>query len=383
VNDFVNACSQVPFGNQNVFHKVLHDLESSWEQDSYMSLLETRLSNALQLKYPLIVAPMAGGPSSVDLVVSASEAGALGSIGAAYFGPNTIKEVTHQARERTQRPFAINLFIPSQIPTHSEEQLRFAIRKTQAFRNELGLPEPKLAPPYQEDFDQQFEAVLSLKPAVFSFVFGILQNEYMKEARKHGIFIIGTATTPAEAFELESTGVDAVVLQGYEAGGHRGIFDPASDDPNIGMADLIRELKGKIKIPLIAAGGIMTTDEVRATLQAGADAVQMGTAFLAVKEAGTSAPYRKKLLETKNRTTKLTRAFSGRLARGIVNRFMEEMDSEPHAILPFPIQNKFTRDLRNASAAKGSADFLSLWCGTGKGELWTGSAAELIKKLFP
>jgi nitronate monooxygenase len=148
------------------------------------------------------------------------------------------------------------------------------------------------------------------------------------------------------------------------------------------MLELIKAMKARIKIPLIAAGGIMNAGAIGAALNAGADAVQLGTAFLATKEAGTSEPYRRKLLENAVRSTKTTRAFSGRLARGIVNRFMREMETEPDAILPYPAQNRFTRDLRNASAAAGMADFLSLWSGTGNGELWTGSAADLVKRLF-
>ncbi|MEZ0393350.1 MAG: NAD(P)H-dependent flavin oxidoreductase [Pseudobdellovibrionaceae bacterium] len=342
----------------------------------------TRLTHALQLNVPLIVAPMAGGPSSVDLVVAASESGALGSIGAAYLSPDKIKEMTNQVRVRTKKPILINLFIPSRIPEVSEDLLQEAIQQTKNFRSELGLPVPKVSPPYEEDFNKQFEAVLSLRPNAFSFVFGTLQNDYLKEAHKQGLFTIGTATTPEEALALEDSGVDAVVLQGVEAGGHRGIFDPLASDPNITMLDLLREVKGKIKVPLIAAGGIMTKDHVTMALRAGADVVQMGTAFLAVQEAGTSEPYRFKLLESKERKTRLTRIFSGRLARGLVNRFMEEMDLKPNAILPFPAQNNFTRDIRNASTAKGSADFLSLWCGTGTGDLWTGSTAKLIEQLF-
>lgn len=336
----------------------------------------------LSLKYPLVVAPMAGGPSSPDLVVAASDAGALGSIGAAYSTPDAIREMTQKVRAKTSKPIAINLFVPSKIAKISEERVNLAVQKTQKYRDELGLPPPKLEPPYEENFDRQFEAVLSLKPNVFSFVFGLLSMDYVKEAHQHGILVVGTATTPAEAIELEATGVDAVVVQGVEAGGHRGIFDPAANDPDISLGRLLEETKQKIKIPVIAAGGIMTAADIKAALGAGADAVQMGTAFLATKEAGTSAPYRQKLLETSDRTTRLTRAFSGRLARGLVNRFMNQMESDANAILPFPAQNKFTRDLRSTSLAKNTSDFLSLWCGTGKGDLWTGTTLELIEQLF-
>jgi len=344
-----------------------------------------RISNMLDplaklgLKHPLIVAPMAGGPSSPELVIASSASGALGSIGAAYSGQAAITDFVEKVRAGTERPFAINLFIQHPQPRIEAAMVERALAATAKYRAELDLPTPPFAAPYEEDFDQQFEAVLKAKPAVLSFVFGVLPAEYMRAARKAGMLIIGTATTPAEAEALEESGVDAITLQGFEAGGHRGIFDPAAPDSEIGLRDLLTQTLPRVKVPLIAAGGIMTAADIRSALTMGAGAVQMGTAFLATSEAGTSAPYRS-ALQGKERITRTTRAFSGRFARGIENRFMKEVDAA--AVMPFPAQNKFTRDIRGASAAKGSADFLSLWAGTGKGELWQGSASDLIEKLF-
>ncbi|WP_349956259.1 nitronate monooxygenase [Rhizobium sp. ZPR3] len=343
---------------------------------------DSNLFQQLGLKHPLIVAPMAGGPSSAELVAATSAAGALGAMGGAYYNAAAIEAFAAQVRQRTDKPFSINLFIPHSIPEVAADRVEQAAEATARYRQELELASPQLAPPYEEDFDTQFEAALRLKPACLSFVFGLLPADHVREAKKAGIPLIGTATTLEEARALEGSGMDAVVLQGFEAGGHRGIFDARAADPEIGLRDLLDQCVGIIRVPLIAAGGIMTTGDIRAALQAGAQAVQMGTAFLACSEAGTSAPYRKKLLETPDRNTRTTRAFSGRFARGIENRFMDEMDGKPDAILPFPAQNKFTRDMRGASTAKGSPDFLSLWSGTGKGELWQGSAAELIARLF-
>lgn len=336
----------------------------------------------LKLKYPLIVAPMAGGPSSVDLVVASCEAGALGAIGAAYSSPLMIEEFVSDVRRRTNGTIAINLFIPHAQPQISSEQISKAIAATHKYRNELKLSAPTLASPYEEDFDRQFEMVLKLKPEVFSFVFGILKPEYVKTAQKAKILLKGTATTLEEALELESSGVDAITLQGFEAGGHRGIFSASADDKEVPIMNLLEQCRSKIKVPLIAAGGIMNVQDIRKTISSGASAVQMGTAFLACKEAGTSASYRQALLANLHRKTKTTRAFSGRLARGLENRFMREIDLQPEAILPFQAQNKFTRDIRMASAKVGSSDFLSLWCGAGRGELFTGSVHELIESLF-
>ncbi len=340
------------------------------------------LKSVLNLKYPLIVAPMAGGPTTPELVIASCEAGALGSIGAAYLAPQAIADVVSKVKMGTKRPFAINLFISEPHLQVPEGLLKTAIEQTASYRLELGLPEPKLSPPFEENFESQFEATLRAQPAALSFVFGILAPEYIEAARQEGILVIGAATSLAEALALQESQVDAIVLQGFEGGGHRAVLDASAADPEIPLFELLRNCQERIKIPLIAAGGLMNAKDIQKALTLGAQAVQMGTAFLACREAGTSAPYRKKLLASAHRKTKTTRVFSGRLARGIENRFMIEMEERQASILPFPAQNKFTRDLRNASAQKGSSDFLSLWSGSGDGDLWQGSATELIETLF-
>jgi len=343
---------------------------------------DSRLMKQLGSSLPLIVAPMAGGPSSPALVATASKAGALGSVGAAYQTPSAITEFAQQIRRQTDAPFAINLFVPHPQPMLGAHQIDSAIAATSIYRDELGLPTPVLSAPFEEDFELQFEAALRARPAAISFVFGVLPSHYMRMARAAGILLIGTATSLLEAKVLEESGVDAIVLQGFEAGGHRGVFDANGEDLEIGLFDLIAACRPAIARPLIAAGGIMNATDVRNALSTGVQAVQMGTAFLACIEAGTSAPYRARLLEHSIRRTKTSRVYSGRLARGIENRFMREMEQRMEAVLPFPAQNKFTRDLRAASAAKGCGDLLSLWSGSSPGSLWQGSARELIEDLF-
>lgn len=340
------------------------------------------LVQRLGLKYPLIVAPMAGGPSTVDLVAASSNSGVLGSIGGAYSTGLAIEEFMAKVRQKSVGPVSINLFIQHNIPEVSSQKIDQALQATQTYRNELNLPAPDLKPPYEENFDQQFESVLKARPEAVTFVFGLLKSEYVKAVKKENLYLIGTATTLDEALALEDSGVDAITLQGVEAGGHRGMFNQASDDPQISTFNLLESCVQKIKIPLIAAGGIMNSHDIKKALNKGAQAVQMGTAFLTCSESGVSIPYRNELLKSSLRNTKLTRAFSGRFARGIENRFMLEMEKKSDTILPFPAQNKFTRDLRNASAKIGSSDFLSLWSGSGNGDLWTGSAADLIENLF-
>lgn len=342
--------------------------------------MQVNLKEALGLKHPLIVAPLAGGPTTPDLVAASCNAGALGSLGGAYSSPEAILKDALAVRSMCKGKFAINLFAPAPIPPLDPERLKQAIEATAGYRRELQLPTPKLEPPYEENFDRQLEAVIEARPAVLSYVFGTLAPHYMRRVKNEGILLIGGATTLEEARIIEDSGADAVVLQGFEAGGHRALLSATAIDQEIELFDLLKRCRGKLKIPMIAAGGLMNKIDIERALNAGAQMVQLGTAFLNVKEAGTNKAYRDALRGS--RVTKTTRAFSGRLARGIKNRFMIEIENRPESILPFPLQNKFTRDLRKKSGELNNPDFLSLWAGTGAGEPFNGTAAELISVLF-
>lgn len=335
-----------------------------------------------RLDGPLILAPLSGGPSTPALVAAVSNAGGLGSLGGAYLSPQSLEAEIREVRSLTSRAVAVNLFIPAADPSLAEDQISAALSATRKYRQELSLPDPAVKPPYAENFDDQFAVVLRERPAAFSFTFGVIDSDKARACRDRGILTIGTATTLEEGIAVEKSGVDAVVAQGTEAGGHRGIFSPAQEEPGISALDLTRLLSQKLQIPVIAAGGIMDGVGIAAAIRAGAQAAQLGTAFLTCKEAGTSAPYREVLLRPGPKTTRLTRAFSGRLARGLENRFMREMDSAPAAILPYPSQNSFTRDIRRKSAAAGSSDFLSLWAGTGVEKIRPMDAASLVKTLL-
>ncbi|MFS4461037.1 NAD(P)H-dependent flavin oxidoreductase [Bdellovibrio sp. HCB2-146] len=347
-----------------------------------MSSFATSLTQQFQLRLPLFLAPMAGGPTTPELVAAVNEAGGLGFLGVAYMKPSEIESTIQRLRALSSRPFGVNLFIPSPDPILTREQIQNAVHATEKFRQELHLGEPHPQPPYSENFDQQFEVVLKNKPTTLSFTFGLLAKEYIQECKKQKLHTIGTATTLEEAQMIADSGVDAIVLQGFEGGGHRGIFDTNVDDPNISALELTKMCAAKIKLPLITAGGIMNGRGIADAIKAGASAAQLGTAFLACTEAGTSKPYRDILLKNSPKITRLTRAFSGRLARGIENRFMLEMQQHSDSILPWPAQNVFTRDLRKASAEQNSPDFLSLWAGTGVNSLRPMKAADLIETLL-
>ena len=345
--------------------------------------VKTNFLRRLGLRGPLIQAPMAGGATTAELVAAVSNAGALGSLGGAYLDPTELETAIRQIKKLTDRPFAVNLFAPCAEPVLHENQIRSAIAATKCYRQELSIPDPRVEPPFSQKFEEQFAVILQERPAVFSFTFGVPGQKCLEECRKLGILTFGTATTPEEGLILEQSGVDVVVGQGAEAGAQRGTFSSEQADLFIGLAALIPALVNCLRVPVIAAGGIMNGQGIAAALAVGAQAAQLGTAFLACDESGISKAYRRALLDpAASKVTRLTRAFSGRWARGLQNRFIVEMASKENAILPFPAQNAFTQDIRKRAAELGRSDYLSLWAGQGVRLIRAMSAEKLVSTLF-
>ncbi|MCL9683863.1 NAD(P)H-dependent flavin oxidoreductase [Legionella maioricensis] len=344
-------------------------------------MLNTPFCKRLGLTWPLIQAPLGGGPSTPALVAAVSNEGALGSLGAAYLPPVDIEQTINHIKKLTPRPFGVNLFAPAQPLEINATQVNAALKVTHPFRQELALPEPLIQAPFEESFEEQMAVVLKCKPAVFSFTFGLIDKKIIKECRKQEIMTIGTATTLEEGIALQESGVDAVVVQGIEAGGHRGMFFADQQDSLMGTFILTRIMTHTLQIPVISSGGIMDGRSIAAVLTLGAQAAQLGTAFLLCDEAGTTPAYREALHHAQGNTTQLTRAFSGRWARGIKNRFMIEMEKQERSILPFPAQNAFTRDIRKKAAELGRSEFLSLWAGQGVELIRKMKAKELVQTL--
>ena len=344
--------------------------------------LQTVLTQRLGLSHPIIQAPMAGGGTTVDLVAAVCGAGALGFIGAAYLTPPQIAEVSRALRARTARPFGINLFAPLPAPETPRDAAP-ALERVAPYHAELGLPPPTLPASTGDPFREQLAAALESGASVFSFTFGILPAGAIEAIKARGMFLIGTATTVEEARALEAAGVDAVVAQGSEAGAHRGTFATDFEAAMIGTMALVPQVADAVPVPVIASGGIMDGRGIAAALALGASAAQMGTAFLTCDEAGIPDAHKAAILGAREHETRLTRAFSGRPARGIVNRFMREVEGPgaPGAILPYPLQNVLTRPLRTAAAKQGRAEFLSLWAGQGVRMARRQSAADLVARL--
>lgn len=338
--------------------------------------MRNSFTERFSLSLPVVQAPMAGGADTPLLVAAVSNAGGLGSFGAAYLAPDEIEQYGREVRALTSRPFAVNLFAPAHPPVIGD--LTAIRRKLEPYYAQLGVPFPVNVTSQPFDFEAQLGAALACGAQVFSFTFGSLAAETVRRVQSRGLFVMGTATTVDEAKALASSGVDAIVAQGAEAGGHRGSFLADFDAALIGTIALVPQVVDVVSVPVIASGGIMDGRGVAAALALGASAVQMGTAFLTCEEAGVPEAYKQALLSARDQDTRITRAFSGRPARGVVNRFMRELGDE---VPPFPLQNQLTRPLRNAAAKAGHAEFLNLWAGQGVPLARRQSAAQLLARI--
>ena len=344
--------------------------------------LQTPFAAKLDLASPIIQAPMAGGPSSQDLVAACSAAGALGSFGFAYTQPEEMKKQSAWVRAKTDGPFGINLFtsaLPGQIDAGAQ---RGALDAVAAYYRELGLPAPEpVEAPYAPDLEAQLDAIAEIRPRVFTVHLNDLSPKRIEQFKALGILIGGSATCVAEAQRLESLGFDFVIAQGGEAGGHRGSFLRDPYQSLTGTLALVRLIARAVHVPVVAAGGIMDGAGVAAALALGAQAAQLGTAFIPCPESGASQVHKDLLLQAREDSTRVTEKFSGKPARGLSNRFIEEMAAKNAPQLAFPAQNSVTGKLRQASARAGKGDFVALWAGQAAPLSRALPAALLLAKL--
>ncbi len=338
------------------------------------------LLDRLGLTTPIIQAPMAGGATTPALLAAVSNAGALGSLGAAYLKPDQITEQIAQVRALTSRPFNVNIFAGGYTTTFTGNAQPMLHLLSEAHAK-LGIAPPQLPTLPPDPFHAQLDAILQAHPAVVSFTFGIPIAATIQRIQACGILVIATATTAAEAEYAQQAGADAVVAQGSEAGARRGTFLALFDSSMVPTLALVEQIRRVASIPVIASGGLMDGRDIARCLALGAVAVQLGTAFLACPECGISPSYKQALLSARTDTTVVTRAYSGRPARGLVNEFIEELRGREDTILPYPLQNALTRPMRNAAAQQGEAGYQSLWAGQGVARMRAMGAAELVRKL--
>ena len=326
---------------------------------------ENRLTALLGIEYPIIQGPL-GGLSSQRLAAIVSNGGGLGSFGAHTLTPAAIGETADQVRALTSKPFAVNLWVSMEDAgalDSNEHDFQHSLSPIAPFLTELGAPTPAYQGYIPASFDDQARAVLQAKVPVFSFIFGVPPVELVKQCRTLGIVTIGTATTVEEAVALEDAGLDAVVASGFEAGGHRGAFLRRAEDSLIGTMSLVPQVADAVKVPVIAAGGIADARGVIAALALGAEGVQIGTAFLASEESGANPLHRAALRGPAARDTGLTRGFSGRLARGIRNRLMAELNRDGTPTLPYPLQRALIKSVAVPAEQAGRSDLMPLWAG--------------------
>jgi nitronate monooxygenase len=334
-----------------------------------------------ELPIPIVQAPM-GGATAGAIAQAVSEAGGLGSFAGVAFAPAEIEaEAGRLKAELAGRPFAVNLLVtPKAHPT--PEILKAGLDRLAPLYAEAEVPLP--APPNQfaHDFDEQLAAVVRAAPPIASFAFNVLSRAQIDQLHAAGSYVVGTANTVAEARAWAEAGADGICAQGFEAGGHRGNFLADLDASLVGTMALVATVRDAVDLPVIAAGGIMDGRGVAAALALGADAVQMGSAFLLADEAITSAPWRRAIETAPDDPTRITRAFSGRHARGIENRFMREMRPHEPELPPYPVQNRLTGPLRAAAENRGDPEMMSLWAGQAVKLVRPGAAAELVRRFW-
>jgi nitronate monooxygenase len=330
------------------------------------------------LPIPIIQSPMVGA-SSPAMSLAVSRAGGLGALAAGALSPAEIEVEVGKLKAASERPFAVNLLMTE--PARPDGSVvEAALERLAPWYEARGLDVPAAPNDFAPDFESQLEAILRSAPPAASFTFSILRAEQVQALQARDILVVGTATTVAEARAWDEVGADAISAQGFEAGGHRGSFLGAQAESLVGIMALVPLILQAVDMPVIAAGGIMDGRGVAAGLALGAAAVQMGTAFLLSDEAVISEPWRRAVADVGDDATRLTRAFSGRYARGIENDFMRRMRPVETEVPAYPVQNRLTQPLRAAAGRVGDPEVISLWAGQAVKLAGPGEAGAMVQR---
>ena len=333
------------------------------------SWTENRLTSCLGLQYPIIQGPL-GGLSSQRLTAAVSNYGGLGSFGAHGLKPQTIRQVIREIKALTTRPFAMNLWVSMEdegAVSSTKGAFQHSLAPLAKHIEDVGGDQPPYSSYEPIRLEDQAQVLLEEGISAFSFIYGIPSKSILDEFRREGIALIGTATTVDEATALEKAGVDVIAASGFEAGGHRGSFLQAPEESLMGTMALVPQVVDAVRLPVVAAGGIGDARGIVAAFALGAEGVQMGSAFLACEESGASTLHREAILDGHAKRTALTRGFTGRLARGIKNRLLDELNQKDIEILPYPLQRALVRHLSIPAERAGRSDLLPLWAGQSAG----------------
>jgi nitronate monooxygenase len=341
------------------------------------------LLSMLNIRHPIIQAPMAN-ISTPALAAAVSEAGGLGSIAVGAGTAQQAQAAIAAVRALTARPFQVNVFTHAPAQADAAREAAWLAWLRPHFARFGAEPPAALTEIYRSFLDDEamFELLLAERPAVVSFHFGLPKQAHIDALKAAGIVLFTSATSLEEARQIEAAGIDVIVAQGIEAGGHRGMFDPCAPDAALTTFDLLRQLSGKVSVPLVAAGGIMDGKDIRSALALGASAVQMGSAFIACPESSAPAHHRALIAGGAALHTELTPVISGRPARCIVNRLSTEVGASGHPAVPdYPIAYDAAKRLHAAAAAQGSQDYSVNWGGTGFARARAMPAGELVAAL--
>lgn len=338
------------------------------------------LRTLLGIEHPIVLGPF-GGLSSTALTAAVSNAGGLGSFGLYGYDGDRIRATGAELRDLTDRPYAVNVWLPMGDEVEPNPQHTVFAQALQPFYEAVGVDVPARPERYAPTLDEQLEAVWEIEPAVLSVVFGVPSDDLIEEAHRRGILVVGTATAVAEAVALDAAGVDAVVASGAEAAGHRVAFLRSAEESLVGTFALVPQVVDAVGVPVIAAGGVADRRGVAAAFALGAAGVQVGTAFLATAESAANEAHRDAIRSTAADETVLTRAMSGRLARGARNRVVRAIEASG-TIAPFPMQNWLTGRFRTAAGEQNLGALQSLWMGQAAPLVRHGSAAEVFAELM-
>jgi len=332
----------------------------------------------LKINYPIIQAPMLGVSSPV-MVAAVCNAGGLGSLPVGGLSPELTRQRIHETKSLTNKPFAVNLFAHQVSPYTEQETIPMRNFLLQlANKKGYNLQASDLQEFTHYTYPDQIEILLQEQVSIVSFTFGCLDRDTIKLLKANGCTLIGTATCLQEALFLQQQQIDMIAVQGLEAGGHRGTFMENIPLPMVGLFSLLPQIKQEVHVPCIAAGGINNAQTMKAAFELGAVGVQVGTAFIATEESEAIPCYKKRLEAVKDSGTTLTRAFTGRWARGIRNELMEEIENAGIPIPPYPFQNSLTAKLRKLAQQAGDCDYATMWSGQSAGK----STFKTTKEIF-